>query len=105
MKSEAAPLRVLIVDDEPPIRRFLRTSLSAQGYDIVEAEDGVKALDEVRRMSPDVLVLDLGLPGMDGLEVIRRLRGGGASLPIIVLSSRADEAGKVEALDLAPMIT
>lgn len=100
MKSEAAPLRVLIVDDEPPIRRFLRTSLSAQGYDIVEAEDGVKALDEVRRMSPDVLVLDLGLPGMDGLEVIRRLRGGGASLPIIVLSSRADEAGKVEALDL-----
>ncbi len=100
MKSEAVPLRVLIVDDEPPIRRFLRTSLSAQGYDIVEAEDGVKALDEVRRMSPDVLVLDLGLPGMDGLEVIRRLRGGGATLPIIVLSSRADEAGKVEALDL-----
>lgn len=100
MKSEAARLRVLIVDDEPPIRRFLRTSLTAQGYDIVEAEDGVKALDEVRRMSPDVLVLDLGLPGMDGLEVIRRLRGGGATLPIIVLSSRADEAGKVEALDL-----
>jgi two-component system, OmpR family, KDP operon response regulator KdpE len=100
VKSEAARLRVLIVDDEPPIRRFLRTSLSAQGYDIVEAEDGVKALDEVRRMSPDVLVLDLGLPGMDGLEVIRRLRGGGATLPIIVLSSRADEAGKVEALDL-----
>ncbi len=100
MKSEAAPLRVLIVDDEPPIRRFLRTSLTAQGYDIVEVEDGVKALDEVRRMSPDVLVLDLGLPGMDGLEVIRRLRGGGATLPIIVLSSRADEAGKVEALDL-----
>lgn len=100
MKSEAAPLRVLIVDDEPPIRRFLRASLTAQGYDIVEAEDGAKALDEVRRMSPDVLVLDLGLPGMDGLEVIRRLRGGGATLPIIVLSSRADEAGKVEALDL-----
>jgi len=100
VKSEATPLRVLIVDDEPPIRRFLRTSLTAQGYDIVEAEDGVKALDEVRRMSPDVLVLDLGLPGMDGLEVIRRLRGGGATLPIIVLSSRADEAGKVEALDL-----
>ncbi|MCG5239405.1 response regulator [Azospirillum doebereinerae] len=100
MKSESAPLRVLVVDDEPPIRRFLRTSLSAQGYDITEAEDGAKALDEVRRRLPDVLVLDLGLPGVDGLEVIRRLRGGGASLPIIVLSSRADEAGKVEALDL-----
>ncbi len=100
MKSESTPLRVLVVDDEPPIRRFLRTSLSAQGYDIVEAEDGASALEEVRRRSPDVLVLDLGLPGIDGLEVIRRLRGGGASLPIIVLSSRADEAGKVEALDL-----
>ena len=100
MKSQSTPLRVLIVDDEPPIRRFLRTSLSAQGYDIVEAEDGAKALEGVRRSSPDVLVLDLGLPGLDGLEVIRRLRGSGASLPIIVLSSRVDEAGKVEALDL-----
>lgn len=100
MRSESTPLRVLVVDDEPPIRRFLRTSLSAQGYDITEAEDGAKALEEVRRRAPDVLVLDLGLPGIDGLEVIRRLRGSGASLPIIVLSSRVDEAGKVEALDL-----
>lgn len=100
MRSESTPLRVLVVDDEPPIRRFLRTSLSAQGYDITEAEDGAKALEEVRRRAPDVLVLDLGLPGIDGLEVIRRLRGSGATLPIIVLSSRVDEAGKVEALDL-----
>lgn len=100
MKSDSIPLRVLIVDDEPPIRRFLRTSLTAQGYDIVEAEDGTKALEEVRRRTPDLLVLDLGLPGIDGLEVIRRLRGSGVTLPIIVLSSRVDEAGKVEALDL-----
>ncbi len=100
MKSEAIPRRVLVVDDEPPIRRFLRTSLSAQGYEVVEAEDGDAALAEVRRRAPDLLVLDLGLPGVDGLEVIRRLRGDGATLPIIVLSSRADEAGKVEALDL-----
>ncbi|MFD1626309.1 response regulator [Azospirillum griseum] len=100
MKSEAIPRRVLVVDDEPPIRRFLRTSLSAQGYEVVEAEDGAGALAEVRRRAPDLLVLDLGLPGVDGLEVIRRLRGDGATLPIIVLSSRADEAGKVEALDL-----
>lgn len=100
MKSDSIPLRVLVVDDEPPIRRFLRTSLTAQGYDIVEAEDGAKALEEVRRRSPDLLVLDLGLPGIDGLEVIRRLRGSGVPLPIIVLSSRVDEAGKVEALDL-----
>ncbi|KAA0579583.1 response regulator transcription factor [Azospirillum sp. B21] len=105
MTQPSAPLRVLVVDDEPPIRRFLRTSLSAQGYDIVEAEDGDAALKEIRRRAPDLLVLDLGLPGIDGLEVIRRLRGDdpdgpGASLPIIVLSSRVDEAGKVEALDL-----
>ena len=100
MKSDSIPLRVLVVDDEPPIRRFLRTSLAAQGYDIIEAEDGTKALEEVRRRSPDLLVLDLGLPGIDGLEVIRRLRGSGVTLPIIVLSSRVDEAGKVEALDL-----
>lgn len=100
MKSDSIPLRVLVVDDEPPIRRFLRTSLAAQGYDIIEAEDGTKALEEVRRRSPDLLVLDLGLPDIDGLEVIQRLRGSGVALPIIVLSSRVDEAGKVEALDL-----
>ena len=100
MKSDSIPLRVLVVDDEPPIRRFLRTSLSAQGNDIIEAEDGSKAIEDVRRRSPDLLVLDLGLPGIDGLEVIRRLRGSGVTLPIIVLSSRVDEAGKVEALDL-----
>jgi two-component system KDP operon response regulator KdpE len=105
MTQPSAPLRVLVVDDEPPIRRFLRTSLSAQGYHIVEAEDGDAALKEIRRRAPDLLVLDLGLPGIDGLEVIRRLRGAdpagpGTSLPIIVLSSRVDEAGKVEALDL-----
>ncbi|WP_448207577.1 response regulator transcription factor [Azospirillum sp. sgz302134] len=100
MRSEAMPLRVLVVDDEPPIRRFLRTSLSAQGYDVTEAEDGAQAIDEVRRHTPDVVVLDLGLPGIDGVEVIRRLRADGVTTPIIVLSSRVDEAGKVEALDL-----
>lgn len=94
------PLRVLVVDDEPPIRRFLRTSLTAQGYDVTEAEDGARALDEMRRRAPDLLVLDLGLPVLDGLEVIRRLRADGVTAPIIVLSSRVDEAGKVEALDL-----
>ncbi|MBB3264499.1 two-component system KDP operon response regulator KdpE [Azospirillum sp. OGB3] len=100
MRSDTLPLRVLVVDDEPPIRRFLRTTLSAQGYDIEEAEDGAGALEAVRRHPPDLLVLDLGLPGIGGLEVIRRLRADGVAAPIIVLSSRADEAGKVEALDL-----
>ncbi|MBK3736302.1 two-component system KDP operon response regulator KdpE [Azospirillum brasilense] len=100
MRSDTLPLRVLVVDDEPPIRRFLRTTLSAQGYDIAEAEDGAGALEAMRRRPPDLLVLDLGLPGIGGLEVIRRLRADGVAAPIIVLSSRADEAGKVEALDL-----
>jgi two-component system KDP operon response regulator KdpE len=98
--SGAAPTRVLVVDDEPAIRRFLRTSLSAQGFDVTEAEDARSALDMLRRTAIDLLVLDLGLPDQDGFAVIRQLREGGSSLPIVVLSSRADEAGKVAALDL-----
>jgi two-component system KDP operon response regulator KdpE len=100
MSLAAAPSRVLVVDDEPAIRRFLRTSLRAEGYDVVEAETGEAALAEIRRRVPDVVVLDLGLPGLDGLEVIRRVREPGSVVPIIVLTSRTDEAGKVEALDL-----
>ncbi|HVV28414.1 MAG TPA: response regulator transcription factor [Rhizomicrobium sp.] len=94
------PLRILIVDDEPPIRRFLRTALAAQDYRVEEAGDGEAALDFLRRNPVDLLVLDLGLPGIDGLEVIRHLRGAGKAIPIIILSSRDDEAGKVAALDL-----
>jgi len=93
-------LRVLVVDDEPAIRRFLRTSLTAQDYLVLEAEDGKSALDMLKRNAVDVLVLDLGLPGADGFEIIRGLREAGSALPIVVLSSRADEAGKVRALDL-----
>jgi len=94
------PLRVLVVDDEPPIRRFLRTSLAAQGYDVIEAENGQQALDLMRRNAAALIVLDLGLPGIDGFEVVRRLRESGSSVPIVVLSARTDEAGKVRALDL-----
>jgi two-component system KDP operon response regulator KdpE len=95
------PLRVLVVDDEPPIRRFLRTSLGSQGYDVLEAQDGKQALDLMRRNAIDLVVLDLGLPGtIDGFSVIERLRGDGSSVPIVVLSARTDEAGKVRALDL-----
>jgi two-component system KDP operon response regulator KdpE len=93
-------LRVLVIDDEPPIRRFLRTSLSAQGYSILEAEDGESGLAMLSRNAIDIVVLDLGLPGIDGLEVLKRLREGGSSIPVIVLSSRDDEKGKVAALDL-----
>jgi two-component system KDP operon response regulator KdpE len=98
--SMIAPQRVLVVDDEPAIRRFLRTSLRAEGYDLVEAETGEAALAEIRRRPPDLVVLDLGLPGISGLDVIRQLREEGSAVPIIVLTVRADEAGKVEALDL-----
>jgi len=98
--TAAAPTRVLVVDDEPAIRRFLRTSLTAQGFVVTEAADGTTALDLLKRGACDLLVLDLGLPDLDGFAMIRQLREAGSSLPIIVLSSRADEAGKVQALDL-----
>jgi two-component system KDP operon response regulator KdpE len=94
------PLRILIVDDEPPIRRFLRTALTAQDYRVEEVADGEAAMNFLKRTPVDLVILDLGLPGMDGMDVIRQLRGQGAATPIIVLSSRDDEAGKVAALDL-----
>jgi two-component system KDP operon response regulator KdpE len=94
------PLRILVVDDEPPIRRLLRTTLAAQDYRVEEAADGEAALDFLKRNPVDLVVLDLGLPGIDGLEVVRRLRAEGNVTPIIILSSRDDEAGKVAALDL-----
>jgi two-component system KDP operon response regulator KdpE len=100
MIAKAAPLKVLVVDDEPAIRRFLRTSLTAQGYQVTEAENGTTALDSLRRNTIDVLVLDLGLPDIDGLDIIERLRGLGFAVPMVVLASRVDEIGKVKALDL-----
>jgi two-component system KDP operon response regulator KdpE len=94
------PLRVLIVDDEPAILRFLRTGLATQGFAIMEAEGGAAALAISGREGMDLIVLDLGLPDMDGLDVIRSLRDQGSTVPIIVLSSRDDEGTKVAALDL-----
>jgi two-component system KDP operon response regulator KdpE len=90
---------ILIVDDEPAIRRYLRTSLAAQDFAVVEADGGGAALACIARERPDLVVLDLGLPDMEGIEVIRRIRAGG-DVPIVVLSVRDDERGKVEALDL-----
>jgi two-component system, OmpR family, KDP operon response regulator KdpE len=100
MIAGANPLRILIVDDEPAILRFLRAGLTNQGFTVSEAVDGESVLDIVRRQGTDLVVLDLGLPDIDGLEVIRRLRDEGSSIPIIVLSSRDDEGSKVAALDL-----
>jgi two-component system, OmpR family, KDP operon response regulator KdpE len=90
---------VLIVDDEPPIRRFLRTSLAAQDYEVIEAGNGAEAIRAMASAAPDLVILDLGLPDMNGTEVIRAIRGT-SPVPIIVLSVRSDERGKVEALDL-----
>ncbi len=100
MNAGSTPLRVLVVDDEPAIRRFLRAGLSSQGYVVTELDTGLPAVEVARRKGTDLIVLDLGLPDIDGIEVIGRIRGNQSSIPIIVLSSRHDEATKVDALDL-----
>jgi two-component system, OmpR family, KDP operon response regulator KdpE len=94
----AAPLKVLIVDDEPPIRKLLRMGLSTQGYEILDAPNGRTAL-ELLAQKPDLVILDLGLPDMQGLELLTLIRARLEGVPIVVLSSRGDEAGKVDALD------
>ena len=91
--------RVLVVDDEPQIRRFLRTGLPPHGYDCVEAQDAASALAAYAKERPDVIVLDLGLPGRDGFDVIKDIRKL-ALTPIVVLSARGDVEGKVKALEL-----
>ncbi len=90
--------RVLVVDDEPQIRRALSTNLRARGYEVALAATGEEALQLVVDRHPDVVVLDLGLPGIDGLEVVRSLRTW-SSVPIVVLSVREAERDKVAALD------
>src|SRR6476660_5031306 len=94
----ARPSRVLVVDDEPQIRRALAVNLRARGYDVDLAETGEQALELAARHHPDVVVLDLGLPGIGGVEVIEGLRGW-SRVPVIVLSVRESEADKVAALD------
>jgi two-component system, OmpR family, KDP operon response regulator KdpE len=95
----AAPLKVLIIDDEPPIRKLLRMGLTTQGYDILEAGNGKAAL-EILNQNPDLVILDLGLPDIQGHELLRTIRSRNESVPVVVLSSRGDEVGKVQALDL-----
>jgi two-component system KDP operon response regulator KdpE len=94
----AKAVTVLVVDDEPPIRRFLRTSLAASGYHIVEAADAEGALRMLTAEKPDLVILDLGLPDRSGLELIYEIRKT-LTVPILVLSARHDERSKVEALD------
>jgi two-component system KDP operon response regulator KdpE len=95
----APPVRVLVVDDEPPIRKLLRMGLTAQGYQTLEAPNAKTALDLLAQ-NPDLIILDLGLPDMLGHDLLRTVRARNDRVPIVVLSSRGDEAGKVQALDL-----
>jgi len=90
---------VLIVDDEPAIRRLLRTSLVSQSWRVTEARTGEMALNMATEIMPDIVVLDLGLPDMDGVEVLRCLRRTHPTLPVVILSVRDDERGKVAALE------
>jgi len=91
-------LRVLVVDDEPPIRKLLRMGLSAEGYQVIDAPSGKAALELISQ-KPDLIILDLGLPDIQGLELLRTMRERNEGVPIVVLSSRSDEPAKVQALD------
>src|SRR5437867_11234558 len=91
--------RILVVDDEPAILRALRTNLSGHGFQVETAETGREAIDAASGRAPDIVLLDLGLPDVDGLDVIRALRAD-SNIPVVVLSVRGSERDKVTALDL-----
>jgi two-component system KDP operon response regulator KdpE len=91
--------RILVVDDDRQILRVIRSNLIAHGYSVLEAESGEAALEAYARQHPDLIILDPGLPGIDGLTVIERIRAQ-SQLPIVILSARGDEPDKVRALDL-----
>jgi two-component system, OmpR family, KDP operon response regulator KdpE len=93
------PICILVVDDEAAIRRFLKTGLGAHGYETVDAETGAAAIQAVASAKPDLVVLDLGLPDMDGSDVLQHIRRT-SLIPVVILSVRGDEKGKVRALDL-----
>lgn len=93
-------VKILIVDDEPPIRKLLRVGLMAEGYAIVESPNGRDAIAKVKKERPDLILLDLGLPDILGHDLLARWRSELLELPIVILSSRTDEAGIVKALEL-----
>jgi two-component system, OmpR family, KDP operon response regulator KdpE len=94
----AVPLKILVVDDEQPIRKLLRIGLGAQGYELLEAANGKIAV-QLLSQKPDLVILDLGLPDIEGLDLLRKIRGSNEVVPIVVLSSRGDELTKVQALE------
>jgi len=89
---------IIVVEDEAQIRRFLRTTLSSEGYQVVEAETGKQGLTEAATRKPDLVILDLGLPDMDGVEVVKGIRSW-STVPVIILSARSQESDKISALD------
>jgi len=89
---------IIVIEDEAQIRRFLRTTLAAEGYRVIEAETGKQGLAEAATRKPDLIILDLGLPDMDGVEVMKALRAW-SSVPVIILSARSQESDKISALD------
>src|SRR5215469_2101540 len=98
MANQGGRRNILVVDDEPQIARVLKTTLSSQGYGIRTATDGKQALQEMKSWSPDLVITDLRMPNMDGLELCRAIRTE-SRVPIIVLSVKGEETIKVEALD------
>ncbi|MGO4447766.1 response regulator transcription factor [Phyllobacterium sp. TAF24] len=93
-------VKILVVDDESPIRKLLRVGLMTQGYTVLEAGNAWSAIEQERLTHPDLIILDLGLPDLSGHELLRRWRDEGLELPVVILSSRTDEKGIVEALEL-----
>lgn len=93
-----APQRILIIEDEAQIRRFLRSSLASQGYELLEAATGQAGVEQVAQLAPACVILDLGLPDLDGLEVLRRIRSWSA-VPVVILTARGQEQDKIALLD------
>jgi two-component system KDP operon response regulator KdpE len=100
MNAGTSGLRVLIVDDEPGTRRFLRAALTSEGYATLELDAGAGVAGAVSQRMADIVLLDMGLPDIDGMQVLQRIRATGSTIPIIIVSNRLDETAKVKALDL-----
>jgi two-component system response regulator MprA len=95
-----APARVLVVDDEPALRDALESSLAFEGYEVITASDGLEALDSVAEHSPDLVLLDIMMPRMDGLTAVRRLRSRGDTVPVLMLTARDAVGDRVTGLDV-----
>ena len=100
MEASERPVRVLVVEDDQEIAQVLQRSLRMEGYDVKLTDDGAQALDDTQAFLPDLIVLDLGLPGMDGIEVARQLRRDEADTPILMLTARDALDSRVEGLDV-----